>query len=118
MHWLFLLLALACLFGAWALSGWLVPLLLVAALVLFIAWLRARPPAVAPTNRASWGPTSCAACASSRKRARPPRPANTARRTESARLAAAALAGARRRRRGAASRRRIAPGLVPGASGR
>jgi hypothetical protein len=39
MHWLFLLLALACLFGAWALSGWVVPLLLVAALVLFIAWL-------------------------------------------------------------------------------
>jgi hypothetical protein len=39
MHWLFLLLALACLFGAWALAGWLVPLLLVAALVLFIAWL-------------------------------------------------------------------------------
>jgi len=39
MHWLFLLLALACLFGAWSLSGWLVPLLLVAALVLFIAWL-------------------------------------------------------------------------------
>jgi hypothetical protein len=39
MHWLFLLLALACLFGAWALSGWLVPALLVAALVGFIAWL-------------------------------------------------------------------------------
>ena len=38
MHWLFLLLALACLFGAWQLSGWLVPLLLVAALVLFVAW--------------------------------------------------------------------------------
>jgi hypothetical protein len=40
MHWLFLLLALASLFGAWQLSGWLVPLLLVAALVLFVAWLR------------------------------------------------------------------------------
>ena len=39
MHWLFLLLALACLFGAWQLSGWLVPVLLVAALVLFVAWL-------------------------------------------------------------------------------
>ena len=39
MHWLFLLLALACLFGAWQLSGWLVPLLLVVALVLFVAWL-------------------------------------------------------------------------------
>ena len=39
MHWLFLLLALASLFGAWQLSGWLVPLLLVAALLLFIAWL-------------------------------------------------------------------------------
>jgi hypothetical protein len=39
MHWLFLLIALACLYGAWSLSGWLVPLLLVAALLLFIAWL-------------------------------------------------------------------------------
>ena len=39
MHWLFLLLALASLFGAWQLSGWVVPLLLVAALVLFVAWL-------------------------------------------------------------------------------
>jgi len=39
MHWLFLLLALGCLFGAWQLSGWLVPLLLIAALVLFVAWL-------------------------------------------------------------------------------
>jgi hypothetical protein len=39
MHWLFLLLALAALFGAWAWSGWIVPVLLVAALVLFVAWL-------------------------------------------------------------------------------
>jgi Tfp pilus assembly protein PilO len=39
MHWLFLLLALACLFGAWKLTGWLVALLLVAALVLFVAWV-------------------------------------------------------------------------------
>ena len=39
MHWLFLLLALGCLFGAWQLSGWVVPVLLVAALVLFVAWL-------------------------------------------------------------------------------
>ena len=39
MHWLFLLLALACLFGAWQLAGWIVPVLLVAALVLFVAWL-------------------------------------------------------------------------------
>ena len=39
MHWLFLLLALACLFGAWQLSGWVVPLLLVLALLLFVAWL-------------------------------------------------------------------------------
>jgi len=39
MHWLFLLLALACLFGAGKLSGWRVPLLLIAALVLFVAWL-------------------------------------------------------------------------------
>ena len=39
MHWLFLLLALGCLFGAWQLAGWIVPLLLVAALVLFVAWL-------------------------------------------------------------------------------
>ena len=39
MHWLFLLIALACLFGAWQLSGWLVPLLLVLALFGFIAWL-------------------------------------------------------------------------------
>ncbi|MEO8161092.1 MAG: hypothetical protein ABI588_06715 [Arenimonas sp.] len=39
MHWLFLLLALACLFGAWKLTGWLVALLLVGALVLFMAWM-------------------------------------------------------------------------------
>ena len=39
MHWLFLLIALACLFGAWQLSGWLVPLLLVLSLLGFIAWL-------------------------------------------------------------------------------
>jgi MFS superfamily sulfate permease-like transporter len=39
MHWLFLLLALACLFGAWKLTGWLVALLLVAALGLFVAWV-------------------------------------------------------------------------------
>ena len=39
MHWLFLLIALACLFGAWQLSGWLVPLLLVLALLGFVAWL-------------------------------------------------------------------------------
>jgi hypothetical protein len=39
MYWLYLLVALASLFGAWQLSGWLVPLLLVAALVLFVAWL-------------------------------------------------------------------------------
>ena len=39
MHWLFLLIALACLFGAWHLSGWLVPLLLVLSLLGFIAWL-------------------------------------------------------------------------------
>jgi hypothetical protein len=38
-HWLFLLLALGCLFGAWQLAGWIVPLLLVVALVLFVAWL-------------------------------------------------------------------------------
>ena len=39
MHWLYLLLALACLFGAWKAAGWLVALLLLAALVLFIAWV-------------------------------------------------------------------------------
>lgn len=39
MHWLYLLLALACLFAAWALSGWFVALLLVAALVLLVAWV-------------------------------------------------------------------------------
>ena len=39
MHWLYLLLALACLFGAWKAAGWLVALLLVAALVLFVAWV-------------------------------------------------------------------------------
>jgi hypothetical protein len=39
MHWLFLLLALACLFGAWKSAGFLVAFLLVAALGLFVAWL-------------------------------------------------------------------------------
>ena len=39
MHWLFLLLALACLFGAWKATGFLVALLLVAALGLFVAWV-------------------------------------------------------------------------------
>lgn len=39
MHWLYLLLALASLFGAWKAAGWLVVLLLLAALVLFVAWV-------------------------------------------------------------------------------
>jgi hypothetical protein len=39
MHWLYLLLALGSLLGAWKLSGWLVALLLIAALVFFVAWV-------------------------------------------------------------------------------
>ena len=39
MHWLYLLLALASLFGAWKAAGWLVVLLLLASLVLFVAWM-------------------------------------------------------------------------------
>ena len=38
MYWFYLLLALACLFGAYALSGWIVAVLLLLALGGFIAW--------------------------------------------------------------------------------
>lgn len=39
MHWLYLLLALACLLAASKAAGWLVVVLLVFALILFIAWM-------------------------------------------------------------------------------
>lgn len=39
MYWLYLLLALACLFGAYQASGWLVVLLLLLALAGFVAWV-------------------------------------------------------------------------------
>jgi hypothetical protein len=39
MHWLYLLLALACLFAAQKAAGWLVVVLLIFALVLLIAWM-------------------------------------------------------------------------------
>jgi hypothetical protein len=39
MHWLYLLLALACLFAAWKAAGWLVAVFVVGALVLLVAWV-------------------------------------------------------------------------------
>lgn len=39
MHWLYLLIAIALLFGASKAAGWLVVVLLVAALLLFLAWM-------------------------------------------------------------------------------
>ncbi len=39
MHWLYLLIAIALLFGASKAAGWLVVVLLVASLVLFLAWM-------------------------------------------------------------------------------
>ena len=38
MYWFYLLLALACLFGAYQLSGWVVAVLLLLALLGFVAW--------------------------------------------------------------------------------
>lgn len=39
MHWLYLLIAIALLFGASKAAGWLVVVMLVASLVLFLAWM-------------------------------------------------------------------------------
>ena len=39
MYWLYLLLALACLFGAYQLTGWVVVLLLLMALAGLVAWV-------------------------------------------------------------------------------
>jgi len=39
MYWFYLLLALACLFGAYQAAGWLVVLLLLLALAGFVAWV-------------------------------------------------------------------------------
>jgi hypothetical protein len=39
MYWLYLLVALASLFGAFQLSGWIVPVLLLLALAGFVAWV-------------------------------------------------------------------------------
>jgi hypothetical protein len=39
MYWLYLLLALACLFGAYQASGWVVVVLLLLALAAFVAWV-------------------------------------------------------------------------------